>query len=266
MSLRILTLAAVLFLAHAGVVSAQVKLEFNNGRVNLSAQNAPVRAILAEWTRLGGTTIVNADKVTGSPVTLELQGVPERQALDIVLRGVPGYMFAARENPSTSSSRFDRVMILATTTAPRPATNTATFAPPAPRPVPFGDPDEDDSDDDVNTFTPLQRQDQEALRRAEEIARQRAIDAAQAVRAAQAGRAGQAVVDAPGTAGMRVVTAPFQGAPQAEPPQPPPQAPGSPARPTNPFTSLPGSTRPGEITPAPQQDNRPQTTPNQQEQ
>src|SRR5688572_7584581 len=164
MSLRILTLAAVLSLAHAGVVSAQVKLEFNDGRVNLSAQNAPVRAILAEWTRLGGTTIVNAEKVTGPAVTLELQGVPERQALDIVLRGVPGYMFAARENPTSTSSRFDRVMILASTSAPRPTANTATFAPPVPRPVPFGDPDDDD-DDDVNAFSPVQRQDQEALRR-----------------------------------------------------------------------------------------------------
>src|SRR5690606_13849819 len=91
MKLRIASLAAAVVLLHAGAASAQtVKLEFQNGLVNLTAQNAPVRAILAEWTRLGGTNIVNGDRVTGPPVTLELQGVPERQALDIVLRGVAG--------------------------------------------------------------------------------------------------------------------------------------------------------------------------------
>jgi hypothetical protein len=263
MSIRILTLAAILLFAHAGTASAQgVKLEFNDGRVNLSAQNAPIRAILAEWTRLGGTTIVNAERVTGTPVTLELQGVPERQALDIILRGVPGYMFAARQTPGPGASRFDRVMILPTTTAPRAATNTATFATPTPRPPAFAEPDvdEDDADEDIGT---LQRQDQEALRRAEDLARQRAIEAAQGV------RAGQALGAAPGNAGPRTVTTPYQVpaqvAPFPGPPPPVPQAqPGAQVRPSNPFTSLPGSSRPGEVTPVPQE-NRPQAPPNQEQ-
>ena len=118
--MRTFTLLALLLLAHASMASAQaVKLEFVNGRVNLSTQNAPIRAILAEWTRLGGTKIVNAERVTGTPMTLELQGVPERQALDVVLRNVAGYMIAAREVAGTGASRFDRVMILPTSTAPR---------------------------------------------------------------------------------------------------------------------------------------------------
>ena len=98
---------------------AAVTLQFNDGQVTLSAQNAPVRAILAEWARLGGATIVNGDRVAGPPVTLELTGVPERQALDVVLRSVAGYMVAPRRAGSQGASAFDRIMILPTSTAPR---------------------------------------------------------------------------------------------------------------------------------------------------
>ena len=104
----------------AGTASAQgVKLQFDAGQVTLSAQNAPVRAILQEWARLGGATIVNGDRVAGPPVTLELTAVPERQALDIVLRSVAGYIVAPRPAGSQGASAFDRIMILPTSTAPR---------------------------------------------------------------------------------------------------------------------------------------------------
>ena len=96
-----------------------VTLQFNAGQVTLSAQNAPVRAILAEWARLGGATVVNGDRVAGPPVTLELTDVPERQALDVILRGVAGYMLAPRRAGSMGASAFDRIMILPTSVAPR---------------------------------------------------------------------------------------------------------------------------------------------------
>src|SRR5688572_11492918 len=175
MTARTVMLCATLLLAQAGIASAQgVKLEFLNGRVNLSAENAPVRVILAEWARLGGTRIVNGDRVTGPPVTLELKDHPERAALEIVLRGVPGYMITARQTAGAGASHFDRVMVLPVATQPRPTANVATFAAPPPRPaVP-----PDDADDDVEDITELRRQDQEALRRAEELARQRALEQA----------------------------------------------------------------------------------------
>ena len=96
-----------------------VKIEFHRGQVTLHAQNAPVRAILAEWARLGGTTIVNGDRITGPPVTLELRAVPERQALDIVLRSVAGYMLAPRPIGMSGASSFDRILILPTSVGPR---------------------------------------------------------------------------------------------------------------------------------------------------
>jgi len=117
---RVTTLAAAFLLAAAAASAQQpVQLQFQDGRVTLRAQNAPIRAILAEWARLGGATIVNGERVAGPPVTLELTGVPERQALDIVLRSVAGYMLAPRRAGAPGASAFDRIMILPTSVAPR---------------------------------------------------------------------------------------------------------------------------------------------------
>lgn len=135
MRLGPLLAGVVLLLCSSSAAAQSVTVEFNNGQVNLRAQNAPIRAILAEWARRGGATIVNGDRVTGAPVTLELIGIPERQALDIVLRSVAGYMLAPRRAGSAGASTFDRIQILPTSAAPRPAT----AAPPAafgtPRPL-----------------------------------------------------------------------------------------------------------------------------------
>jgi len=95
-----------------------IKLQIQDGRVTLEAQNVPVRQILAEWARVGGAKIVNGEKVAGAPLTLQIQSMPERQALDIILRGVSGYMLAARQQAGTGVSAFDRIMILPTSSAP----------------------------------------------------------------------------------------------------------------------------------------------------
>ena len=57
--------ATVTLLAPAA--SADVRLTIHNGQVNLSATDATVRQILAEWARVGQTTIVNADRMAASP-------------------------------------------------------------------------------------------------------------------------------------------------------------------------------------------------------
>jgi hypothetical protein len=86
--------------------------------VRLNAQNVPASQILSEWARRGRTTIVNGERVPGPPVSIELQDVPEDQALDIVLRGVSGYLVAARETAITGASSFDRIYILPTSARP----------------------------------------------------------------------------------------------------------------------------------------------------
>ena len=137
-------IASLLLLGCAASASAQaVSLQFNNGLVTLNAQNAPVRTILDEWARLGGTRFVNADRIGGAPVSLELTAMPERQALEILLRNVAGYVATQREGAG-GLSRLGGVIVLPTSTAVR-----------APAPVTFGAatvqrPTLDDSRDDQN--------------------------------------------------------------------------------------------------------------------
>jgi hypothetical protein len=132
-------LVSALLLTSALPADAQqpVTLQFSAGRVTLVARNAPIRTILSEWARLGGATVVNGERVAGPPVTLELTGVPERQALDVILRGVAGYLLAPRRVGSVGVSTFDRIMILPTSVAPRnlPPVATAGARPGVPRPV-----------------------------------------------------------------------------------------------------------------------------------
>ena len=67
-------------------------MSFHGGKVDLAAENATVRAILTEWARVGGTRIVNAERLAGPPVTVEFKDAYEQQALDALLRGVAGYI------------------------------------------------------------------------------------------------------------------------------------------------------------------------------
>ena len=128
MAFRALTVTAILLgWTCAAQAQQSVRLEFNDGKVTLSARDAPLRAILGEWARLGGATVVNGDRVVGQPVTLELTAVPERQALDVLLRGVSGYMIAPRRAGSSGASMFDRILILPTSSPPsNPAPAVAT--------------------------------------------------------------------------------------------------------------------------------------------
>jgi uncharacterized protein YqeY len=80
--------------------------------VSLSAKNATVGQILAEWARVGQTKIVNAERVSGGPMTLELTNVPEAEAIEILLRSAGGFLLAPRQVETANASRFDRILIL----------------------------------------------------------------------------------------------------------------------------------------------------------
>jgi hypothetical protein len=139
---RTIVAALFVFLGGAAVASAQaLSLEFHDGRVRLTAENVPVSRILAEWTRVGGTRIVNGERVPGAPVTLQLDA-PERQALETVLRGAAGYMVLARETTTQGASSFDKILVLPTTARaptaaalPQPAAQPAQFPRPEPEPI-----------------------------------------------------------------------------------------------------------------------------------
>jgi hypothetical protein len=122
--MKALITALALVVAFALPAEAQLTLQISNGRVTLDATNVPARQILSEWARIGGTKVVGADKIIGAPLTLKLVDMPEKQALDIILRNVAGFMAAPRLASATpGASAYDRILIMATTSAPAPSAN-----------------------------------------------------------------------------------------------------------------------------------------------
>ena len=137
MKARILLACAIVTLGALPAAGQSVKLSFHGGRVDLSAEDASIRAILTEWARVGGTRVVNAERIVGPPVTVEFKDAYEQQALESLLRGVSGYIVGPRLSPGVpTSSGFDRIVILATSNAPRGAAVTpAVSRPPGPQPL-----------------------------------------------------------------------------------------------------------------------------------
>ena len=94
-------LCLVFALAAFGVAAStatagELSVKIANGRATIIAKDVPVRQILAEWAKVGETKILNGEKVAGGPVTLELVDVPEKEALDVLLRTAAGYITAPR--------------------------------------------------------------------------------------------------------------------------------------------------------------------------
>lgn len=129
--------------------AADLQVTMQNGRVSLVAKDVTVRQILTEWARVGQTKIVNVERIPGGLVSLELLNVPEAQALDILLRSVSGYMAAPRAIDAANLSRFDRIVVMPTSAAPRTPVSAGTQAPVFQQPQ-FNQPpqqNEDDSDE-----------------------------------------------------------------------------------------------------------------------
>ena len=117
-------LALALALAAGDARAASiVELTIRDGRVWLVSHDATTQEILAEWGRVGQTTVVGADRASDTRVTLELSGVPEPQALDVLLRSASGFVARRRADASpplhaAGQSRFDRIVVLPITQVP----------------------------------------------------------------------------------------------------------------------------------------------------
>ena len=136
---RVLLCVSLLVVLAIPASAGELRLEIADGFVTLVATDTPLRQILAEWARVGGTRIVNAERVTGGPVTIQLDRAPEQQALAVLLRSVAGYLAAPRRAGAPGASLYESVMILPTSTAPAAAPAAATARGPANplvRPVP----------------------------------------------------------------------------------------------------------------------------------
>ena len=134
MFLRCALATALAASVSAPAAAGELRLTMSNGRVTLIAHDVTVREILAEWARVGQAKIVNGEKLSGGPVTIELTDVPEGRALDTVLRSAAGYVMAPRTAGAPGASMYDRILILATSRAPINAPSSP--APFANRPMP----------------------------------------------------------------------------------------------------------------------------------
>jgi hypothetical protein len=140
-----LTFGVLAVVGAASTASADVHLTIRGGRVTLIARDATVRQILAEWERVGQTKVINADRIAGGPLTLELTDVPEQQALDVLLRSVSGVVLAPRAGTIDNLSAFERISVMPPSIAPQPLNS----PPSAIGQAPFQQPRlaEDDQDD-----------------------------------------------------------------------------------------------------------------------
>jgi hypothetical protein len=127
-------LALALVTGHASPLRADgIVLTIRDGRATLDAQDVTIRQILTEWERVGKTRIVNLERTSASRVTLKFDGLPEDQALDIILQALPGYFAARRAVPMADASIYDRIALMTTTTP-------VVTARPRPQGQPFQDP------------------------------------------------------------------------------------------------------------------------------
>ena len=124
---HILALAGCTWLTLGATASADVQISIHDGQVSIAAKDATIRQILSEWARVGRTKIVNVERIPGAPMTIELKDVPEKDALDLLLRSVSGYMAAPRAPFVSDASLFDRIIVIPSIAAPTPASS----APPA---------------------------------------------------------------------------------------------------------------------------------------
>jgi hypothetical protein len=114
---RLLLALLIVAFAVAPCRAGALQLSILDGKVSIDAQDVTIGQILTEWARIGKTRIVNVERLSGAPVTLKLDAVPEKQALEIVLRAVPGYIAAPRETFVADASQYETILIMATTTA-----------------------------------------------------------------------------------------------------------------------------------------------------
>ena len=133
--------------------AGELKVTMQDGRVTVVADNVPLRQIFQEWARVGQTTVVNAEKLSGPNVTIRLVDMPEKEALDVLLRSAAGYIAAPRPVAMANAAMYDRVTIMATSRPPAASAMGQPPPPPFQRPMPV-----DDVDEPINVNMPPQPQ------------------------------------------------------------------------------------------------------------
>jgi hypothetical protein len=144
---------AAVFAVPSAAAAGELRLSIANGRVTIVAQDVTVKQILDEWSRVGQTRIVGAERLPMTLVTLELRDVAEGRALESLLRSASGYIAKPRllAPGGTAASSIDCVLIMPASRAPAATASAPTFnARPTPQMVM-----PNIVDDDVDTPSPI---------------------------------------------------------------------------------------------------------------
>ncbi len=115
-----------------GGLDRQLEISFHGSNVTLKARNVSLPAILAEWARLSGCVIVNAERLPSAPITIPVlyENMSQKTVLESLLRPAAGFILSPRTAGRAGATDFERVYILATSN-PAPSGYTgSTYQPP----------------------------------------------------------------------------------------------------------------------------------------
>jgi len=115
-----LVVTVALLACAEGSAAQTLSLRVQDGRATLEARGVSARQIVAEWAAQTEATVVGSDALSPEPVTLHLVEVPERVALDIILRAARGYILGAGPR-RTAASNFGLILIMPATSHRSPA-------------------------------------------------------------------------------------------------------------------------------------------------
>ena len=121
MTLKRIALVAAALLTAALPMRAQsarkLDISFSEGKVSIVADNVTLAEVLAEWSRKGGSTFVNAERLPATRIQwTEFKDQPEAVVLASLLREAPGYGAAMRPLGTGGASTVQTVFILAVRT------------------------------------------------------------------------------------------------------------------------------------------------------
>ena len=114
MKLKSLIIRVILCLTNIehNASTENLELSFHEGQVTIIASEVPLDEILAEWSRLGNTTFINADGISSRLISVALIDVAEAKALDVLLSEVAGYLFAPRPLRKIGTSVYDPIFLM----------------------------------------------------------------------------------------------------------------------------------------------------------
>lgn len=115
---RLILSALCTVLLSAPAAAQEFELSVERGLVTVRANDARLDDLLRRWSEITGLAVVSKGDISGIRLTLELSSVPERQALDLILRGVAGYVIGELRDPSTGLGAIATLIVVGQGTTP----------------------------------------------------------------------------------------------------------------------------------------------------